>query len=158
MKKQNGVTLMTLVIYIIAMLLVLSILSILSQFFFSNTEVLAKNSDNMSEYNKFNMYFVEDVKNNTDAVVLNEGEKLENEIKGNEIVFKDGTTYTYKEADKGIYRNKVKICQNINKCEFAKKIVTNENINFEKQIVEVTMVIKSTSEFSPINEYVLKYW
>ena len=157
-KNQKGVTLVTLVIYVISILLIISALAIINQIFFNNADLLTESSHNMAEYNKFNMYFLEDVKNNSDAAVLEEGTAVSEEVEGNEIVFKDGTTYIYKEEDSGIYRNKVKICENIEACSFTKKIVTNEDIDFEKKVIEVSVDMNSGFDFSTVLEYVLKYW
>ena len=121
MKSQKGITLTSLIIYIITLLLVLSILSIITQFFMRNKDMLTEQSQYISEYNKFNMYFIEDVKNNSDIY----------SISNNEIIFKDGTVYTYKSGeDNSIYRNKVKICRDVYLCEFTKK----QDVNNKKVI------------------------
>ena len=86
MKKEKGITLISLIIYITAMCIIISILSIMSNFFFSNTKNIKENTKYISEYNKFNMYFIEDVKNNKNTY----------QVTNNEIIFEDGTVYTYK--------------------------------------------------------------
>ena len=93
------------------------------------------------------MYFLEDAKNNKDIY----------KITDNEIIFEDGTQYVYKAGgDKGIYRNKVKICSNIEYCSFSKKEKAEETVT--KNIISVQMIIKSSKLFEVSNEYVLKYW
>lgn len=146
MKNQKGITLIALTITIIALILTVAILSIVSQFFYSNKEYLLDKSQYVAEYNKFNMFFINDVKNNAVA-----------NVKDNEIVFQDGTVYQYiANEDNGIYRNKVKICNNIAYCNFTteSEIVNNTN----KQIINVYMIIDSTDLFETTNNYVLKYW
>lgn len=69
MKSQKGITLISLIIYMIVMVLVISTLSILSRFFFSNKNHLLDESRYISEYNKFNMYFIADAKRNKNATV-----------------------------------------------------------------------------------------
>lgn len=147
MKEEKGITLLSLIIYIIALLLVISMLAAVSDMFFSNTQYITDSGKYIAEFNKFNMYFIEDVKNNKDTY----------EVTENSVIFEDGTQYTFEKApDSGIYRNKVKICDNIEFCRFKKTEKTEENII--KNIVEVVMVIDSSKLFEVSNEYVLKYW
>lgn len=145
MRSQKGITLVSLIIYLVALIFVISTLSIASNFFFSNKSYLFNESRYIAEYNKFNMYFIEDVKNNKKAVV---------EQNGNEIIFEDGTVYSFVgEQDRGVYRNKVKICTNISNCVFSISTLTVNNV--KKKIVNVNMEIDG---FKAENEYVLKYW
>ena len=130
----------------VVIVIVLAILAVVSDMFFYNTKYLTDRSRYMAEYNKFNMYFVGDVKNNRYA-----------QVRENQITFEDGTVYTYKSgADSGIYRNKVKICSGISYCYFSKSTITVNNV--EKYIIRVHMLIEDTDVFETINEYVLKYW
>lgn len=147
MKSEKGITLISLIIYMIVMCLVVSMLAIFSDLFYSNTNYLKENSKYMSEYNKFNMYFIEDIKNNKNLLT----------IENNKIEFEDGTVYNYKsDSDYSIYRNKVKICTNIAYCKFTQ---TEETINnTTKKIINVYMIINGTSLFETNNQYVLKYW
>lgn len=147
MKSEKGITLMSLIVYIIAMCLVMATLAVISEFFFNNKEHIVDSSRNISEYNKFNMYFIEDVKNNKSTYTVTD----------NEIIFEDGTSYTFiQNEDNSIYRNKVKICENIKHCKFTKinKIVDE----VEKEIIEVHIVINGAQLFESTNEYVLRYW
>ena len=147
MKSQKGITLITLVISVIVLIILTGMLISMSDFFFANTKHLQDASKNIAEYNKFNMYFIEDVKNNTDV----------QSISDTEIIFEDGTVYTYAlEPDNGIYRNKVKICDNIGFCRFSKTENTeNEHI---KKIISVRILIKGAQIFDTKSDYVLKYW
>lgn len=147
MKNQKGITLISLIIYIIVLTIVIATLSIISNFFYSNIDYIKENSKYISEYNKFNMYFIEDVKNNNNTY----------EVTENQVIFEDGTVYTYKpNSDNSIYRNKVKICKNIAYCKFSKSETITKNTT--KNIIQVHMVIKGSNLFETKNEYVLKYW
>lgn len=147
MKSNKGITLLSLIIYIISLTLVISILSIVSKFFYSNTQNIMDKGKYISEFNKFNMYFIEDVKNN----------KQTYSVTDNEIIFADGTVYTFNgQEDNGIYRNKVKICKNISYCSFSKNEIQVDGI--QKNIIKVNIVIEGSKTFSAQNEYVLKYW
>lgn len=147
MKNERGITLISLIIYIVVMCIVVATLAIISDLFYANTDYIKENSKYVSEYNKFNMYFIEDVKNNKDIY----------QITDDQIIFEDGTIYTYKgDTDSSIYRNKVKICSNIAYCKFSK---TEPIINsITKKVINVHMVIKGSNLFETTNDYVLRYW
>ena len=81
MKSEKGITLNSLIIYIILITLVLGLLVSISSYFYSNLDYVNDTGKTMFQFNKFNMYFIEDVKNNTDLYSI-EDEK---------IVFEDGT-------------------------------------------------------------------
>ena len=145
MKLNNkGVTLSYLIIYIIALIITIGILSSISKNFYSNVGYIADKGKYISEFNKFNMYFVEDVKNNSDIY----------NITTNQVIFRDGTVYTYKaDDDKSIYRNKVKVCKNVELCEFTE----NQNID-GKKIINVKIYMGGDDLVELSSDYVLKYW
>ncbi len=145
MRTEKGVTLTSLIIYIVLLLAVIGILSIISQHFYSNTSYITEMGKYVSEFDKFNMYFIEDVKNNSELYSVSE----------KEIIFADGTIYTY--SEQSIYRNKVEICSNIYNCTFTQKEQVDEN-NFTKKIVGVKLSIRGSKLFESENDYVLKYW
>lgn len=149
MKKEKGITLISLIIYIISLTLILSLLALISQNFYKNSNLITEKGKYISEYNKFNMFFIEDCKKNSDIYNISP-EK-------NTITFEDGTTYTYKSEDSGIYRNKVKICKNIIFCDFEKEVITDES-NFTKNTIKVNVTLGEESSFSSTTSYVLKYW
>lgn len=145
MKSQKGVTLISLVIYIILLTLVLGFLSIVTNSFNRNLEYLGKLGKNMPSFNKFNMYFIEDVKNNKEVY----------SVLADKIIFADGTVYTY--SNENIYRNKVKICENIPNISFGYREDTDLN-DFTKKIITVEMTLNGIDIVTVENEYVLKYW
>lgn len=145
MKKNNkGVTLTSLIVYIIALIVTIGILSAISRNFYSNVSYITDKGKYISEYNKFNMHFIEDVKNNSDIY----------SITTNEIILKDGTVYTYKGGqDKSIYRNKVKICRNVELCEFTKRETQDG-----KKIINVHIYMNESDLLELSTDYILKYW
>lgn len=145
MKSEKGITLTYLIIYVVLLILVVSTLSIVSTHFYSNTKYLMDNGKYVSEFDKFNMYFIEDVKNNKETY----------SIDSNKIVFEDGTIYTY--SEKSIYRNKVELCRNIESCIFSKLEETDDN-NFTKKIINVKLSTAGENKFETEINYVLKYW
>ncbi len=146
MKSQKGVTLVALVIYIIVFTIVISILSVISSFFFSNVNFVKEQANYAPEFNKFNMFFIQDVKNNKNVTVNN-----------NTVEFADGTRYDFNSDQKAIYRNGKAIAKNIQVAVFKPSTVTIRNTT--KNIVNVNIAIgKTGSLFTKDIDYVLKYW
>ena len=147
MKNQKGITLISLIIYVILLTVIVAMLATISNLFFSNTKYLNDSSKYTAEFNKFNMYFIEDVKNNDDI----------KSISDTEIIFKDGTVYTFKrDPDNGIYRNKVKICDNIGYVNFGQSSEVVGEVT--KKIINVKIIVNGSKLFETDNKYVLKYW
>lgn len=142
MRKESGITLVSLTIYIIAFAVVIGIISVLTSFFYSNVVNLSDTGENSAEFTKFNMYFLEDIKEPGNEV-LELGEN------GKYISFTNGNTYSFQ--DNYIYKNKIKICNNVkvNECSFS---VGNKN---NKQIVTAIIIIGDNMEFAKTTEYVM---
>lgn len=130
MKSEKGITLISLTIYVIAMAVVIGIIAIVSTFFYSNMENSDDTVSPMAEYTKFNSFFSDEVNHEgievIDCGTTDNGQKY--------IVFSNEVQYTYIQANRAIYRNKVKIAKEIDGCEFA--IGTNNgkrvvNVKFE---------------------------
>lgn len=143
-KKENGITLMSLIIYIILLLLVTSMLAAMSTMFFNNKDKLDDTSKFSGELNKFNMFFIEDVKKSSKTY----------SVEPREVVFMDGTTYAYRNG--AIYKDKVKICDNLSECIFTKR--TDNSTGVEKEIINVRISIEGNEGFETENDYVLRYW
>ena len=144
MNSQKGVTLTSLVIYIAVSTIVISIMAVVSSFFFKNIDEIKKQDNYAAEFNKFNMFFINDVKRNKTAIV-----------EENKITFEDGTVYQYEKSQKIILRNDVKIASNVtnltfNLANFQATQYTTKNI--------ITVNIYLGETFNESIEYVLKYW
>ena len=144
MKSEKGITLMSLIIYILLLIIVVTMLTALYGMFIKNTNLVEENSKYSGEFDKFNMYFIEDVKNHKTTYFVN----------SDEIVFLDGTSYKYQ--DQAIYRNKVKICSEVTKCIFSKR--TDSSTGIDKEIITVQIGVGQNNNFETTNDYVLKYW
>ena len=116
MKKQKGVTLISLTIYIIAVVIVISMITVISRYFYKNITYSSRNVDPMVEYTKFNSFFTEET--NLAEIEVFDSKTTTDENKVSYVVFNNGIQYTYISQNKGIYRNKVKIARNIDDCEF----------------------------------------
>ena len=146
MKSQKGVTLIALVIYVIVLTIVVSILAMISSFFFSNVNFVKEQANYAPEFNKFNMFFIQDVKNNKNL-----------KITGNAVKFEDGTEYIFNLDQKAIYRNGKAIAKNIQAAVFSTSTETIRNTT--KNIINVNIAIGNAGALFTKNiDYVLKYW
>lgn len=139
MKSQKGITLISLTIYIIGMTIVVAIVSTISTNFFTNTSSLLTGINPLTEYTKFNSFFSDEI-NHKNIKVL--------ECKENYIVFDNGVQYTFVKENRGIYKNKVKICNYVEDCKFEYKIQNGKNV------VSVKITMQDSQEKSV--EYTLK--
>lgn len=138
MKSEKGITLITLTIYIIVMVVMIGIIAIVSGAFMKSMQDANFYNDPIAEYTAFNSYFSEQV-NHPGLKIL--------ECKENYIVFDDGVQYSFIEENKGIYRDKVKICWDIDSCTFS------ESIQNGKPVVTVHFVAGGQDK---ITTYTLK--
>ena len=146
MKSQKGVTLIALVIYVIVLTIVVSILAMISSFFFTNINYVKDQANYAPEFNKFNMFFIQDVKQNKNLTIT-----------GNAVKFDDGTEYTFNLDQKAIYRNGKAIAKNVQAAIFTTKTETIRSTT--KNIVNVNIAIGNTGAlFTKKVDYVLKYW
>lgn len=143
MKSEKGITLTSLVIYVIVATLVISAIATLSSFFFSNMGLIKFQQDYAPEFNKFSMFFVEDVKKNRTA-----------EVTTTTVTFEDGTKYQYNNGK--IYRNDIVITERVDSVNFS--LATQTVSTTEKQIITVKMSIDGEVNSQTGIEYVLKYW
>ncbi len=152
MKSERGVTLIILCIYVIVFSIIIVLLANLSNYIYNNLDNINDSSIDLSEFNKFNMYFIEDVKSNKQALVQNLADDNNNEFI--QIAFADGDIYTYTIGDNSIYKNNQKIATSIKdfKAEGFKKD--------EKMYIEITIKLGTEDEanYSKTIDYVLKYW
>lgn len=145
LKENKGITLTSLVIYIIVFVIIIAIMANISNYFYSNIEGIKDSPKYVTEFNKFSMFFVADVKRNTEVVSVSE----------NSLQFADGTKYEYR--DESIYRNNEQISKYVKSFSFGKKpYVIN---SFSKTLINVSSIYGTEKEQITRNvEFVLKYW
>lgn len=114
MKKNNGITLTSLIIYVTGMLLVVTTIATLTSFFYKNIDIKAINNDT-TQYTKFSSIFGEEINRNNNSII--ECKSLSDGI--SYIVFSSGSQYTFNENSKSIYKDNVKICDNVELCDFS---------------------------------------
>lgn len=145
MKSQKGVTLTSLIIYITVMLIVISIISVFSSFFYKNVDEIGNKVEPSKEITRFNSFFASDINKTSNSKVLECYKSPD--LSENYVILEDGTQYTYKNG--GIYRGKVKICENIYQMYFE------NNVNEDgKSTIDVKYILtKGTQEKT--NSYTL---
>ena len=149
-KTEKGVTLIALIVYVAVFMIVIAIMGNISNYFYKNVAEIKEPLKYPSEFNKFNMFFINDVKKNKTAV-SNEN--------GTSIKFEDGTTYIYSAGK--IYRDDIEIAKNVKDARFY--MVDSYYVgNVEKEIVNVQIWFlndpRSEEEITEGIDYVLKYW
>ncbi len=131
MKKQSGITLLTLMIYIIGILVVTGIVAVIINFFMQNIAQMDDSTKDATEFNKFNLEFIKEVKTYGNDVT----EPTEVNVESDSVSFSSGNKYTYQ--NNMIYKNNVAIARNVSSCEFTLK-------RYEaKQIVNVKIGFKN---------------
>lgn len=137
MKKEHGVTLISLIIYIIVLLFVLTIVTKLTSALYFNLHDLDKQSDAVVSISKFNMYFLNDIKNKPVTA---------NVISPNtiELTYSDGSEkITYTKTNKVLYRNKVKVFDNLDEITITQ---TGKTIQVYLKIGDYSKITKYTIE------------
>lgn len=135
MKNSKGITLISLIVYIIVLLMVISIIATITTSMTTNLGAVEKSSKDVSKVNKFDMYFLSDIKNEGISIY---------DIKSNEYIIledKNGEIIQYILKENAIYRleekndTQIQICNEITGFEITKetnnkitiKIVVREN-------------------------------
>lgn len=106
MKSQEGITLVSLAIYITVMIIVVLIMNSIITTFYSNTESIDARVQEVIGFNKFNTYFLKEIKLR-DNVVDNISEDNENPY----ILFTSGNSFSMN--NKSIYYNNIKVCDKV---------------------------------------------
>lgn len=128
MKKQNGVTLISLTIYVIALAIIIGILATVTTFFYKSVDDTVLDIVPLTEFTNFNSYFTAEVEKSNIKVKY---------CTSNYIIFTDinnskDIRYVYVEEDKAIYRDfgengeddksTIKIAREIEDCTFTEEI------------------------------------
>lgn len=147
MKKQNGVTLISLLIYVIIMIVVISVMSIIINDFYSNSSRRYAAVDELINYNKFNTYFLKEVKRYKNKVdTFTEGDAPY-------ILFSSGNSFSF--INNKIYYNDIEICKNVKSISFryGKKDTEEETQVDDVSVVQVSL---SFEQFSRTINYKLE--
>lgn len=127
MRREKGITLVSLVIYVIAMLIVIAVMTSIINNFYNNTDSVQGNVEEVVKFNKFNNYFLKEVKTKNNEV---------DNISNNYILFTSGNSFSI--SNNVIYYNNIEICDGVQSMEIklgkdgdgADKTIINVSISF----------------------------
>lgn len=128
-RRERGITTSTVMIYVIALLFVISALSVISTYFEKEIKAtLVKNQDART-YTTFMSYFTQDIQENDNKVeIADTSTQQENGIDYETyyITFSNGNQYIYYTKTNSIYKNTIKICENVEYCRFFTNTTENK--------------------------------
>lgn len=128
MKKDKGVTLVSLVVYIVVMSIVIAVMSAIISNFYKNTTTVQGSIEEIIKFNKFNMYFLKEVKSNDNSI---------DSISENYILFSSGNSFSI--LNNAIYYNNIQICEEVDNIMFE---TTENELELEKRtIIKVALKI-----------------
>ena len=136
MKNNKGITLTSLIIYVIGMTIMVGTIATLTSFFYKNINIGSINNDT-TQYTKFSSIFSEEINRKDNSVVqckkLSDGTSY--------IIFSSGNQYTFNENSKSIYKNNIKICEDIEECGFSYTFVDSKykiTVSFKSGSINMT--------------------
>lgn len=112
MRNYKGITLMTLIIYVGVLFIVIAIMSSIIKNFYQNNTAVNEHTKEILEFNKFNTYFLKEIKKSENDVddYVKDSEK-------NYILFKTGNSFSLKNDI--IYYNNIKVCEGVKDLSFS---------------------------------------
>lgn len=131
MKKENGVTMISLVVYVAVMTVIIGVMSAIITNFYNNTDTVQESVQEIVEFNKFNNYFLKEVKTNN-----NEVDHISNG--NNYILFTSGNSFSI--SNNAVYYNNIKICNGVQSMQIS---LGKNGDGIDKSIVNVTLNFKS---------------
>ena len=108
MKENKGITLISLLVYVIVMIIVIGVMSSIINSFYENTDTIKADTEDIIEFNKFNTYFLKEIKKNNNSV---------DNIQDNYILFTSGNSFSL--VNKKIYYNNIEVCNGINEFKIS---------------------------------------
>lgn len=119
MKSEKGITIISLIIYVIVLSIVIGMVAIISGAFMDSIDEADMYTDPIEEYTTFNSYFSEEVNHPGLEVV---------QCQDDYVLFSNDVQYSFISENRGIYKDKVKICRNIDFCGFSQSIKNGKTV------------------------------
>lgn len=126
MRQNKGVTLTGLSLYVVMMSFVIAALSSVTIYFSKNYEYIESDGVNAAQYNRLMSYLIKDCKEDDIEI---------SEIEESFLKLSNGIMYTFSEENKTVYRDKVKVAEDIENCVFSQ---TDDGVANNYIEVEVT--------------------
>lgn len=145
MKSQKGITMASLGVYIVVSIIVVATLATIMANYKNSIKTMDNDAEYSSEYNKFNLYFLEEVKKPENSS-MERANSIETDY--NSIKFKTGNEFMYKIKEEILYLNKstgekIKLIKNVKKCTFEFNDIDHEANG--KNVIRVNIQIGETT-------------
>ena len=123
MKEEKGITLISLITYVILITFAVAGVAAITNSLYSNVNNLDRDAKSTVDFAKFNMYFIKDIKNDNVKLVSCSNNQILLSVTDN-----SGNTenISYSLQHGGLYRNSVKICDNVKAVEISQGSDKNE--------------------------------
>lgn len=119
----------SLTIYIISFVIIIGIIGSITVFFSNSSKEVNIASGASSEYNKFNLYILEQIENGYDIYKIYgeaSGEDASADGKEQYVTFSNGTNLnTFVKLGNILYFNKMKLCENVDEFKVEHTIAVN---------------------------------
>ena len=136
MRNQKGITLISLVTYVAVMIIVLIIMNLIITNFYKNTESVDARVQEVIEFNKFNTYFLKEIK-----LYGNKLDRINEENEDPYILFTTGNSFSMYDND--IYYNNIKICDNVQRMTIK---AGKDGDGKDKTIINITIKFQNFSK------------
>lgn len=162
-KNEKGITLIILTLYVIVFTIVLTMLLQLTDYIYPKIVNINAQSDASRQFNKFNVYFENDTKNYS-RFTIDQSDSSVKKIKlyNKNNLANDRVLYRYFPETKCIYRNDVKIAENVTIFKVAafpdaesSTHTVGVTVN-NKRGIKVYININNSYKINII--YILNYW
>ena len=146
MRNKKGITLTALTIYVIVFMLVIGIVATLTSYFYNNVINFDETTRSYAEINKFNMFFLQDIKEK--GVVIQNFIEVDDGKKIGITLYNSNTfeTNIYKFEKNSIYRNGTLVCRNIKDFKFELPYT-------DSKIINVYIETEGTANFTKTMKY-----
>lgn len=119
LKKEKGITLISLIVYIIALTMIVAVIANISRSFYKNLADFSDTDNIELQFEKFNTFFLSQINSSDTYISLCTQDSIRFSD-GTQYIYKDNAVY-YRTADKNII-----ICDKITECNFEHEIATNK--------------------------------
>ena len=127
MKNCKGITMMSLIVYVGVFLVVIGVIASISSFFYRNVTTIDSETTSDYEYNKLNLYLLEEVKKKGNSIVSvrnTDSDKYVEFSSGSKFQFQSNKIYFIEKAK----NTKIMLCDNVEYLKFEKREENQKNI------------------------------
>lgn len=148
-KTQKGVTMISLILYVASFFAITIVVGIITTFFYSNMQIMDLRIGSSSEYNKLNLYLLNECKKPGATIYAIKGTNKKSDDGSvttvseltnlndqslavmDFVTFKSDNglnTFIYDEEEKNLYYNSIKLCQDVNDFQMKLDKTTGKDV------------------------------